>query len=69
VSIGSQLCLYRFFLQTIHTYPNNPRVWKALIANEFVGAPIKYTVVEVKMGEHNKTPGMAGLCCSLCVCS
>jgi elongation factor 1-gamma len=41
---------------TIHTYPNNPRVWKALIANEFVGAPIKYTVVEVKMGEANKTP-------------
>jgi len=38
----------------IYTYPNNPRVWKALIAGKYAGVEIETPAFE--MGKDNKTP-------------
>ena len=42
----------------IYTYPNNPRVWKALIAGKYAGVEIETPAFE--MGKDNKTPEFLG---------
>lgn len=41
--------------QTVHTYPQNPRYWKAAVAGQYTGVSVK-EAAGFQMGVTNKTP-------------
>jgi len=44
-------------MQTIYSYPNNNRVWKAQIAGNFTG--LQFELPPFQIGKDNKTPEFA----------
>lgn len=52
--MGSDIIILLSVLQTLYTYPNNFRAYKALIASKYSGANVK-VATDFKFGETNKT--------------